>query len=131
MAEGKKFDQGKAPITLIPAIAIAGMAQVFGFGAKKYGRHNFREGIAYSRLLDAAHRHLLAYQEGEDMDPESGFPHWAHALCCLSMLAFMTTKEGKWDDRYHSRSSQDSGNKASIAICNLHDGNESNKRGES
>lgn len=121
MAEGKKFDQGKAPITLIPTVALLGMAKVFDFGAKKYGRHNFRAGITYSRLLDAAFRHLLAYQEGEDLDPESGHPHWAHALCCIAMLAFMTTRKGEWDDRYHNNDSESSGNTASTPVCNLHD----------
>jgi hypothetical protein len=48
MSEGIKHDQGKAPISLVPAVAILGMAKVFAFGAKKYGRHNFRKGMDHS-----------------------------------------------------------------------------------
>lgn len=97
---GIKHDQGKAPISLIPTVAIMGMADVFAFGAQKYGRHNFRKGMDHSRVLDAAQRHLLAIADGEDTDSESGKPHWAHALCCLAMYAFMHTAGVGKDDRY-------------------------------
>jgi hypothetical protein len=100
MSEGIKHDQGKAPISLVPAVAILGMAKVFAFGAKKYGRHNFRKGMDHSRVLDAAGRHILAIMNGEDTDPESGEPHWAHALCCLAMYAFYATAKVGTDDRY-------------------------------
>lgn len=95
-----KYDSGKAPISLIPVEAILGEADVFAFGAKKYGRHNFRLGMDHSRVLDAAMRHLLAIVNGEDIDPESGKPHWAHARCCLAMYAFYQTNNVGNDDRY-------------------------------
>jgi hypothetical protein len=31
-------------------------------------------------------RHLWAWKEGEQNDPESGKNHLAHALCCLMFL---------------------------------------------
>lgn len=97
---GIKHDAGKAPISLIPVEAIIGEADVFGFGAKKYAKHNFRKGMDHSRVLDAAMRHLLAIVNGEDLDPESGLPHWAHARCCLAMYAFFQTNGVGVDDRY-------------------------------
>lgn len=97
---GVKHDQGKAPVSLIPVEAIMGMADVFAFGAKKYGRHNFRAGFDHSRALDAALRHILAIINGEDIDPESGKPHWAHALCSLSMYAYFKVRNIGLDDRY-------------------------------
>ena len=57
---GAKFDEGKPPITLVRPDFIRGMAAGMGFGAKKYGRYNYREGLEYSRILDAMLRHLLA-----------------------------------------------------------------------
>ncbi len=100
--QGVKYDQGKAPISLIPVEAILGEADVFGFGATKYGRHNFRKGMDHSRVLDAALRHILAIVNGEDLDPESGKPHWAHARCCLAMYAFYQSNNVGNDDRYKS-----------------------------
>jgi hypothetical protein len=66
------------------------------FGATKYSKNNWRNGIAYSRLIDAALRHILAYSSGEDFDLETGLSHAAHARCCLGMLLEMPTE---WDDR--------------------------------
>jgi hypothetical protein len=101
MSVGVKYDQGKAPISLIPVEAILGEADVFDYGAKKYGKHNFRLGMDHSRVLDAALRHILALVSGEDLDAETGKPHWAHARCCLAMYAYMQAKRVGKDDRYH------------------------------
>lgn len=98
--EGVKHDSGKPSISLIPAEAIIGEAEVFDFGAKKYGRHNFRLGMDHTRVLDAAFRHLLAIMNGEDIDKESGKPHWAHARCCLAMYAYYQTNNVGTDDRF-------------------------------
>ncbi len=98
--EGVKHDAGKAPISLIPVEALLGEAEVFAFGAKKYGRHNFRKGMDHSRVLDATLRHILAIINGEDIDPESGKPHWAHARCGLAMYAFYQSHGIGNDDRW-------------------------------
>lgn len=98
--KGKKYDTGKPPISLIPVEAILEEAEVFGFGKTKYGAHNFRLGMEYSRILDALMRHTLAIVNGEDLDPESGLPHRAHARCCLSMLTYFQRNNVGTDDRY-------------------------------
>lgn len=97
---GVKNDSGKPSISLIPKDAIWGMAQALTFGAKKYGRHNFRNGIAFSRLADAAERHLTAWMEGEIVDSESGLSHLDHALASLAMLKFMDVNRQDMDDRW-------------------------------
>lgn len=95
---GVKHDSGKAPISLIPSEYIIGTAQVFGFGAAKYGAHNFRGGIAHSRLIDAALRHLTAINAGELIDKESGMAHLFHASCSLAMLAYMQIHHPQLND---------------------------------
>jgi hypothetical protein len=97
---GVKLDAGKAPINLIPSEFITLTAQVFNFGGKKYGNHNFRMGIGYSRLLDAAMRHLLAYNQGEELDPESGLPHLGHASASIAMLVYMQAHHPALNDIY-------------------------------
>jgi hypothetical protein len=97
---GLKHDQGKAPMSLIDRHALEQIASVLGFGAQKYAAHNWRGGIAYSRLLDAAMRHLYAFADGEDLDPESGLPHVAHAGCCIVFLLGMMNARPDMDDRY-------------------------------
>jgi len=105
---GVKFDQGKAPISMIPKQYIEGTAQVLSFGAKKYSRDNWRLGMKWTRLIDAAMRHTLAFNEGEDIDPESGLHHLYHASCCLSFLTEYQSKSLGEDDRYKIKKEKDS-----------------------
>ena len=96
----KKNDTGKPPVGLIPRSALLEEARVLEFGAKKYGLHNWRKGMDRSRLTDAALRHLLAYIDGEDNDPETGISHLAHARCSLGFLIEYQQKKLGKDDRY-------------------------------
>lgn len=96
----KKFDSGKPRISLIPKEAIWGMARGLTYGEKKYGTHNFRNGLAYTRLADAALRHLTVWLEGEETDKESGNSHLDHALASLAMLKFMSEHRKDMDDRW-------------------------------
>lgn len=96
---GTKFDSGKPRMELIPAEAVEEIAEVFTFGAKKYGDHNFKKGITYGRLLGALLRHVFAFVRGEDLDPETGKSHIAHAGCCCMMLLYMIEHYPDLDDR--------------------------------
>ena len=97
---GLKFDEGKPPMGLLDRYALEEVAKVMGYGANKYKAHNWREGLAYSRLYDAALRHIWAFIDLEDNDPESGLPHIAHAICMLMFLLRMTRDRKYLDDRY-------------------------------
>lgn len=83
---GKKYDSGKADLSLIPLSAQIEEARGFMLGAEKYGRDNYKAGMESHRLVAAALRHILAWEQGEDLDPESGASHLGHARCCLAML---------------------------------------------
>jgi hypothetical protein len=100
MSKGKKFDNEKPPITIIPKEAIYEMAKAFQYGAGKYGRNNFKGGIEFTRLADATMRHLLEFINGEDFDKESSNNHLGHALASLAMLAYMYHNKKEMDDRY-------------------------------
>ena len=84
--KGTKHDSGKPDLSLIPLSALVEEAKGFQLGEAKYGRYNFTKGLESHRLVAAALRHILAWQEGEDLDPESGASHLGHARCCLAML---------------------------------------------
>lgn len=56
-------------------------------GACKYRRHNYRiAGVRASIYFDAAMRHLVAWWEGEDMDPDSGVHHITKCIAGLVVL---------------------------------------------
>ena len=72
-------------------------------GAAKYGRDNWRQGMDWTRLADAALRHLHAWVDGEDLDEGeggSGESHLANARCCLAFLLEYQAKGLGRDDRY-------------------------------
>lgn len=99
MADGTKYDAGKPRTDLIPPTAIWAMAQVFAYGADKYDDRNWEQGLEYHRTFGAIQRHLWAFWQGEDADPESGLPHLAHALCGMAMLYDTTCRRPDLDDR--------------------------------
>jgi hypothetical protein len=80
-----KFDSDKPPMGLLPGKALAEVAKVLAHGAEKYAPENWRK-VEGSRYLDAALRHLFAYRDGEENDPESGLSHKAHAACCILFM---------------------------------------------
>lgn len=98
----QKFDQDKPPLDLLAKVALELEAQVMAFGARKYSKHGWRSGtdMNWTRLTAAAMRHIFAFNEGEDLDPESGLSHLAHARCCLAFLIEYQMKELGIDDRY-------------------------------
>lgn len=99
-ATGVKYDAGKPDMSLISSVAITQLADVLTFGKKKYAANNWRKGMEWGRVISAVFRHLYAWLRGEDIDPESGLPHLAHAMCGLMFLIeYAETKKGK-DDRY-------------------------------
>lgn len=97
---GQKFDTGKPRMELLPTQPLLAIARVLSFGAQKYDDHNWRGGFDYSRLIGAAYRHLSAYNDGEDTDPESGLSHLAHLGCCVLFLLEQEAKGTGNDDRY-------------------------------
>lgn len=95
-----KFDDDKLPVNLLSSEALLQTAAVLKFGADKYAEHNWRAGFAWSRPLAAAMRHIMAFNDGEDKDPESGLSHLAHAMCCIMFLLEFEKTHRELDDRY-------------------------------
>jgi hypothetical protein len=62
------------------------IAMEYGERKVEYGRNNWKKGMEYSRLLDAAMRHGIAVALSEGIDKESGNGHIAHMLASIHML---------------------------------------------
>ena len=88
---GLKYDGGKARWSLLMqgcGAALAGVVNVLGFGAKKYAAHSWKQvENGEERYRDALYRHLHAIESGEEIDPESGLPHWDHLVCNACFLS--------------------------------------------
>lgn len=98
-AKPVKHDQGKLPYHLLPWEAVEEVVKVLAFGKSKYAARNWEAGFDWYRMFSASIRHLTLWWTGEDLDPESGLHHLAHAACdCLFGLSFVIWKRGV-DDR--------------------------------
>jgi hypothetical protein len=84
---GRKFDGGKLQYSLLPPSALQATVEILTFGAEKYEPNNWKHvPNSKQRYFDAMQRHVWAWKNGEQDDPESGRNHLAHALCCLMFL---------------------------------------------
>lgn len=98
-----KYDENKTPFSLLPPEALDDVTRVFGHGAKKYGPYNWRKDLhetTFSRTYSSIQRHLNAYWQREDDDPESGLPHLAHAASQIMILMTQHKFAPKMDDRW-------------------------------
>jgi len=59
------------------------------FGAKKYGRDNWKKCTNPLDYIAAAKRHCNAILKGEVIDIDSGLPHVDHLACCAAFLVWM------------------------------------------
>lgn len=92
----------KASLSYVPTGVLMELAIGMMEGGFKYGRHNYRaEGmrIRSSIYFDAVIRHLFAWWEGEDIDPESGMHHVAKAMTTLAVLRDSQMTGAFLDDR--------------------------------
>lgn len=94
--------KGSKPLQMggIDPLARGELGKASSFGESKYGRGNYLKGYSWSLSVDALHRHLLAFEMGEDNDKESGLSHMAHAAWhCLALCSFQMRNIGN-DDRF-------------------------------
>jgi len=90
----------KVPLSVVSAPVLMEIGLGMMEGARKYRRHNYRiAGVRASVYYDATMRHLMAWWEGENTDPDSGLSHVTKALACLSVLRDSMILENWKDDR--------------------------------
>ena len=94
----------KVPMSTVSAPVMAEIGVAMLEGACKYGRHNYRAvGVQASVYYDATLRHLMAWWEGEDFDPDSNLSHITKALASLVVLRDAMI-QGKFNDDRPPRS---------------------------
>lgn len=99
--KGMRFNKNKTRHDLVPPFAQEQYAKVLTHGARKYDERNWERGMKWTTVLASLKRHILAFERGEDYDPETKLLHTAHAMCNLAFLTeyYQIFPEG--DDRSH------------------------------
>ena len=94
------YAEKKSPLGLIPLAALEAAAGAHALGADKYGPWNWRDNsVAASVYVNAMMRHVKAWQESEDLDPESGVSHLGHVMACCGILLDAQNYGNLIDDR--------------------------------
>jgi hypothetical protein len=96
-------DIGKPPLDQLVPEAIRQEALVFAYGEARYDKFNWCKGHPWTQPLASALRHLFAFRDGEDLDPESGLSHLAHARANLAILFFCLQYHPDLDDRHDTQ----------------------------
>lgn len=81
-----KNDQDKPRMNLVPASLGLSAARALTYGAIKYNVNNWKKAMTIERFINALYRHLDAWREGEEYDPESGLHHLDHAAANLCFI---------------------------------------------
>lgn len=96
--------QAKPSIHHVPPRVLLEVAQAMMEGSKKYGIYNYRKaGVSYSTYYSSTFRHLAAWFEGEDIDPDSGLSHITKAISGLIVLRDSMLEGNAIDDRPNTK----------------------------
>lgn len=99
-AQASRANAGKLRYSMVDPLFLTELTKVLEFGAQKYERDNWKKGFKYQSVIDSIERHLLAFRQGEDLDPESGLLHLAHVACNVMFLTHYFIKgDESLDDR--------------------------------
>jgi hypothetical protein len=84
---------------LLPTSLVIAVTDILTIGAKKYAERNWEKGMPWSRAYDAMCRHLNAWADQEDLDPDTGRNHLWHAACNMAFLIEWEQTHPEHDDR--------------------------------
>jgi uncharacterized HAD superfamily protein len=111
--KGLRYNEGKLPYNLIPSSLTREISKGLLYGKNKYsikdndgniisdGSNNWKKGLKASETIGSLLRHIEAYKNGEDFDPESGLYHLALAACNIGFLIDGYENSNFIDDREH------------------------------
>lgn len=88
----QRYGDRKVPLHLVPPAASIYAALGLREGAQKYGAWNFRDtSVEAMTYIGAIRRHLDAFVDGEDMDPDrvEGLPPKPHLAGAIASLAIL------------------------------------------
>lgn len=96
MKKGVKYDTQKARWDLLPLPEIADIVDVYTAGAVKYSPNSWQHlEDGYNRYKAALFRHLLEYENGNEIDEETGCKHLAQVAWNAIAMLYCSKKYDK------------------------------------
>jgi hypothetical protein len=94
-----RYNQGKLKWSLVDFKSLEGLVEVLEYGANKYAPDNWKKGMPVKEVAESLMRHLFAFLDGEDVDPESGCRHISHVMCNAMFIEFILREKAHYDNR--------------------------------
>jgi hypothetical protein len=91
---GTKINTDLVPFELQVAAAVG-----LGLGEYKYAARNFEKGLSYKSLINSIERHCKALKDGEELDDDTGIPHYMLIASSTAMLVHNVMQGVIIDDR--------------------------------
>ena len=107
MKMATRHNEGKLKWSLVDFDSLSPMVSVLAFGAKKYEIDNWKKGLYTTEVCESLLRHIFAYLNGEDSDPESELSHIGHIQVNAMFLGYMDKNMKEFDDRRGKKKSNE------------------------
>ena len=109
MEQALRYNKGKLKWSLVDWKSLEPMVRVLEMGAEKYAPYNWTKGMPVTEVSESLLRHMFAYLDGEDTDPESGIEHLGHVMCIVMFLIHIMREKPEFDNRTIINKKDDNG----------------------
>lgn len=103
MIEADRYNDNKVRLDLVPPSLEMEVGQVLTKALVKYEENNWRRGMKWNKCIASLKRHLNSFQQGEDLDPETGEKHITHVIVNAMFLMEYYTICPNLDDRIKTK----------------------------
>jgi hypothetical protein len=86
--QATRHNEGKLRMSLIDFDALEPLVQALEYGAKKYGKDNWKKGLPEDELMDSLLRHVTALSDGEIFDEGSNVHHIGHIMANAMFISY-------------------------------------------
>ena len=109
MEQALRYNKGKLKWSLVDWKSLEPMVRVLEMGAEKYAPYNWTKGMPVTEVSESLLRHMFAYLDGEDTDPESGIEHLGNVMCNVMFLIHIMREKPEFDNRTIINKKDDNG----------------------
>src|SRR5688572_7536328 len=97
MQKATRENKGKLEWSLPDYESLKPLIEVMMWGKSHYGRDNWKKGFNKQELVDSLMRHVLAIQQGIEIDPGTGISHVGGVLFNAMCYEYCRTRN-KWHE---------------------------------
>ena len=98
LVQADRFNTGKPQWSQVDFESLIPMVQVLEYGAKKYGKRNWKKGLPVSECIESLLRHTFSLLSGEECDEESTLRHIGHMQANCMFIAYNLKNKPEFND---------------------------------